>query len=193
MTTAVSTENPTTRYGKATDLGFDATDGAWVAQCVTHNMIANLPTRDLARAASKNTASFCDECRAEAPDTAPEDNNPEPDAEPETEDTFVAPPKRYLPDPEPPTAEEQDHLTDALDGLDDTPDDAATRPAVLGTFFANGSGTAHNAAAISNLYMTTVCGKTTLMGEPTAVGRPGSLHLLLGWHPCANRDGAEST
>lgn len=54
---------PAAQYGKATDLGFDPTGGPWVAVCRKHNTSVNVSNRDKARAAARNTAEFCEDCR----------------------------------------------------------------------------------------------------------------------------------
>lgn len=70
--TTTATE-PTTKIGKASELGFDTDGGPWVALCLRHSSVVNVRSRDAARAAIKNTAQFCEQCM---------DSDQEPDEQP---------------------------------------------------------------------------------------------------------------
>lgn len=156
MTTSTETRSKG-RYGRPADFGFES-ESPWAANCPLHNTNAEQPTRDGARELAKNTAEFCDDC---ADNQDPEEETPMDNAEPDFE--FPAP--RHLdPEPEDLEPERGADLSTLLDGLDMEPATPVAEP-VLGTFFANGSGVAHNAVAIQGLYFTSVCGKSTLMGE----------------------------
>lgn len=156
MTTSTETRSKG-RYGRPADFGFES-ESPWAANCPLHNTNAEQPTRDGARELAKNTAEFCDDC---ADNQDPEGETPMDNAEPDFE--FPAP--RHLdPEPEDLEPERGADLSTLLDGLDMEPATPVAEP-VLGTFFANGSGVAHNAVAIQGLYFTSVCGKSTLMGE----------------------------
>lgn len=167
------------RYGKATDLGFDASDGPWVAVCNRHNAVVNVASRDRARDAAKLTAAFCEDCASM--DSTPEYSDDEPEA--------VFPPARHL-DPEPDADEERHPYEDgsdlgALPPLDDLlpSDPEPDAQPILGTYFGNGSGIAHNAVSMSGAYFRAVCGPSMMMGEPTTVGDPAMCTYCLAGVP----------
>lgn len=64
------TTEATATYGKADALGFDPAEGVWVAVCKQHNMHAGVATRDAARAAIRDSASFCEDCAADKQDAS---------------------------------------------------------------------------------------------------------------------------
>lgn len=159
MTTATV---PTSRFGKAEALGFDPAGGPWVALCDAHNTTFQTLTRDKARAASRDTASFCKSCQAgnlevleveRFEPTTPEQLEAEADW---NEEARLA--QEFL--------ELENRMTTA------DVDVPANEQPVLGTYRIGDM--AHNALSTSGMYFKPVCNpdKAALMSEPVSMDDP---------------------